>query len=251
MEAEQDAARASRQGRVSDEAVTRAVEAVIGVARASVRLPRDGDRGNLRIVFEAGADRQGVASRVASVLSARFRLRVAPEAIARLAETAEPAEASEPAETAEPAGAPTTGVERQPASSDRDGARPTIRGLEIDSSGLESEVRVTLGLHDQTVTGEATAAATTRARLRAVAAATLDAAGLLLAEIARLELDELDVVHDGDRSRVVATVSLLTYEAVERLVGAALVRDGDVERAVVRASLDAVNRRVQVLLLGT
>lgn len=246
MQAEQDAigaSGASDGGGVSDEAVTRAVEAIIGVARASVRLPRDGDRGNLRIVFEAGADRQEVASRVASVLSARFRLKVAPETIARLGESAEPEDT-----------APTGGAERPAPGSpdgDRNGARPTIRGLEIDGSGLEIEVRVALGLHDQTVTGRATAAATTRARLRAVAAATLDAAGLLLAEIARLELDELDVLDDGDQSRVVATVSLLTYEAVERLVGAALVREGDVERAVVRASLDAVNRRVQVLLLGT
>lgn len=240
MDAEQDARRAGRGIGVGDDAVSRAVEAVIGVARASVRLPGDGERGNLRIVFEAGADRREVAARVASVLSARFRLRIDPEAIARLAEEeAEEEEAEEPA--------PSTETEQVRTR----GGRPTIRGLEIDGSGLEVEVRVTLGLHDQTVTGTATAAATSRARLRAVGAATLDAAGLLLAEIARLELDELDVIEDDDHARVVATVSLLTYEAVERLVGAALVRDGDVERAVVRAALDAVNRRVQILLLGS
>lgn len=236
MSAEQDTGSASG---VSDEAVSRAVEAVIGVTRASVRLPGDRRRGNLRIVFDAGADRHEVAARVASVLSARFGLRIDPEAIARLAEREEavPTAAPEPSEGS-------TG-------GDLPGPRPTIRGLEIDGSGLEVEVRVTLGLHDQTVTGTATAAATTRARLRAVAVATLDAAGLLLAEIARLELDDLDVIDDPDQQRVMATVSLLTYESVERLVGAALVREGDLERAVVRAALDAVNRRVQVLLLGT
>lgn len=255
MDAEQDARRAGRGTGVSDDAVSRAVEAVIGVSRASVRLPRDGERGNLRIVFDAGADRREVAARVASVLSARFRLRIDAEAIARLAEeeeeeAEEPSASAPPVPSAETEPVPSVETEQAPQTRTR-GDRPTIRGLEIDGSGLEVEVRVTLGLHDQTVTGTATAAATTRARLRAVGAATLDAAGLLLAEIARLELDELDVIEDDDHARVVATVSLLTYEAVERLVGAALVRDGDVERAVVRAALDAVNRRVQILLLGS
>ncbi len=245
MDAEQDARRAGRGTGAGDDAVSRAVEAVIGVARASVRLPGDGERGNLRIVFEAGVDRREVAARVASVLSARFGLRIDPEAIARLAEEEEEEEAEEPSPSTPPVPSAETEQVRTR------GGRPTIRGLEIDGSGLEVEVRVTLGLHDQTVTGTATAAATSRARLRAVGAATLDAAGLLLAEIARLELDELDVIEDDDHARVVATVSLLTYEAVERLVGAALVRDGDVERAVVRAALDAVNRRVQILLLGS
>lgn len=238
MERDERAGGSTKPAGVSDEEVSRAVEAVLGVARASVRLPRDGQGGNLRIVFEAVADRPEVARRVATVLRNRFGLKVDPEAIERLSERAEVEEPE--AGTAQP----------EPQAPEADSHRPTIRGLEIDGSGLEVEVRVTLGLHDQTVTGRATAAATTRARLRAVGAATLDAVGLLVAEIARFELDELDVVETGDPARVVATVSLLTYEAVERLVGAALVRDGDVERAVVRATLDAINRRVQVLLIG-
>lgn len=235
MASEEGAAGPARPAGVGDDEVSRAVEAVAGVARASVQLPAADHGGNLRIVFEAGVDRPDVARRVSTVLRNRFGLRVDPAAIERLA--------AGTGQDETPAPEAGTAV---PAADDR----PTIRGLEIDGTGLDVQTRVTLGLHDQTVTGHATAAATTRARLRAVGTATLEAVGLLVAEIARFELDELDIVDSSEPARVVATVSLLTYESAERLVGAALVRDGDTERAVVRATLDAVNRRVQVLLIG-
>lgn len=122
--------------------------------------------------------------------------------------------------------------------------RPLIRRIEVGGAGLEVRARATLWLDGRTVLGEATAAATPAGRLRSAAQATLRALEQLLGGDTRLELDELDVEGDGQVQRVVARVGVLTWTGLESHVGVALVREGDPEHATVRATLDALNRRV-------
>ncbi len=96
--------------------------------------------------------------------------------------------------------------------------------------------------------GTADAASADSAVLEAVALATLRA-------IASLHIwgDEFGVVavstpHVGDVDVAVVQVECCRHLGTERLTGASEVRD-DVHRAVIRATLDAVNRRLPLLTL--
>jgi hypothetical protein len=51
----------------------------------------------------------------------------------------------------------------------------------------------------------------------------------------------------GNERTVLVSLTLLTSKGTERLTGAAGVRE-DVRQAVIRATLDALNRRLEMLL---
>jgi hypothetical protein len=62
-----------------------------------------------------------------------------------------------------------------------------------------------------------------------------------------VELEHLEVTTMGHEKTVVVLLTLLTAQGSEPLTGAAAVRD-DVRQAVIRATLDALNRRLEILL---
>ena len=126
-------------------------------------------------------------------------------------------------------------------------ARPVVRSLQVGEEGLVVTAEAVIALDGAEVRGSASAAATFKAGLRAVARATLVAVEQLLTVEAKLELESLAVDDDGEDARVVVTVTCLTHDGPEKLIGAALVRD-DAEDAAMRATLDAVNRRIGRLL---
>jgi len=115
------------------------------------------------------------------------------------------------------------------------------------TSGLEATAEVALQRGGTEVTGRASAGASRAGVHRAVAAATLRAVEQLVGETVRFELDHLELTTAGAQRTVVVSVTLLAAGRAERLTGAAHVRE-DVRQAVVRASLDAVNRRMDRLL---
>jgi hypothetical protein len=79
-----------------------------------------------------------------------------------------------------------------------------------------------------------------------VASATLNALEQLIGGRARFELEVIEVAPTGRDRTVLVNVTMLTNTGSERLTGAAGVRD-DVRQAAIRATLDAVNRRVEML----
>ena len=117
--------------------------------------------------------------------------------------------------------------------------RPSLSGVSISSSMWSSEAEVSLGEGDSQVVGQASGDKTPHG-LEVLARATLEAAGRLVPEV------EFGLVG-------ASLVTLLGREAVLVLVamddgpetlGGALVRHGPVSEAAVRATLDAVNRRL-------
>jgi hypothetical protein len=126
------------------------------------------------------------------------------------------------------------------------GERAAIRNL--DTSRDEREVRVTATLEHagRASSGLAMTIPTSMGVLRAVAEATLDALrgladGRLLAAVDRVSL--------GSPVEPIATVvvTMMSERGEESLIGASAIRD-DPERAVMRATLDALNRRVSTYL---
>lgn len=124
------------------------------------------------------------------------------------------------------------------------GLRLALRRVQLRTEGLVSTAAVTLGLDEGSWTGEGEAAATPTAVQRAVAVATARAVEAAIGGVARVEVEHVDVPVAGRERTALVVVSVVTGAGAERLSGASVVRQ-DVRQAVVRATLAAVNRRVE------
>ena len=207
--------------------IVAALKAVPGVAEADIE-PETGGPGVLRLGLLPGVDEVAVATRVGKLLRERFGLGVDADRVQLVEDAAIPPEV--------------------PAQRDDDRRmRPAIQRMHLTSTGLDITARVTLAHEGRTSMGECVGTATQSGVHRAVAGATLRAVEGLLNEPVRFELEHVEVAPTGrDRTALVA-MTMLSAAGGEKLTGAAVVRD-DARQAVIRATLDAVNRRVERLL---
>ena len=125
-----------------------------------------------------------------------------------------------------------------------DGIRARIRHLDTRVDISDVEVTATLGFGDREVARSARAVATEQGILRAVAEATLDALSELTGERLVAGIDSVAASVSGEPPIATVIVSLVTDRGDEALLGSSLVRK-DPQRAVMRATLDALNRRVE------
>ena len=220
-----------------------ALRAVPGVYEAGLEPDEEGGMSLLRLDLDPGVDEAEVASSVGRVLREQFGLGVDADRVQILEEmSALPAQVEDaPAGDDEPGGRD-GGVPRQ-----RAALRPAIARMHLVSSGLEVTATVSLTSGERTSAGEARGTASPSGVHRAVANATLRAVELLVDDRVRFELDHLEVTPMGAERTVVVALTLLSGRGTERLTGAAAVRE-DVRQAVIRATLDALNRRVEPLL---
>jgi hypothetical protein len=215
--------------------IVAALRDVPGVADADVQPDADGGMGMLRLGLEAGVDEVAVATSVGRLLRERFGLGVDAERV----QIVEDAEVHPVAESETEVG---IDVPHQ-----RVAGRPAISRMHLVSSGLDVTATVTLSSDGRTAAGESRGSASQSGVHRAVASATLRAVEELSGDIARFELDHLDVSQIGSDRMVIVALTMLSSRGTERLTGAAAVRE-DVRQAVIRATLDALNRRLEALL---
>jgi hypothetical protein len=221
------------------------VRALRGVARASVRWPEPEGPATLHIVFSAEADREAT---VQGVLEALHRVGHVDLSSLRMDLPRPPGASPEPRNTASgvappppPATAPREVAQRVAA------RRAVFSGMTVDRSDLDNRITVTLRIGDRTLTGRAEGLATRRATPRTAAAAALLALRDVLPGDTRLQLEWLEVVDAlaADRPAVVqSAVTCLSAGGEQTYLGSAIVRD-DLREAAVRATLDALNRRLE------
>jgi hypothetical protein len=204
--------------------IVAALRAVPGVAEADV-VPDDdgGGLGLLRLGLSPGVDEVQVASRVGRLLRERFGLGVDADQV-QLIEDAETLDVSS-----------------------QSGHRPVISRMQLVSSGLDVSASVSLTFQGQVVRGESTGTATQSGVQRAVAAASLHAVEQLISSRARFELEHVEVTASGRDRTALVSVTMVSGAGTDRLTGSAMVRE-DARQAVIRAVLDAVNRRLEPLL---
>jgi hypothetical protein len=130
-----------------------------------------------------------------------------------------------------------------PADGDDDAPRLAIARLTVTNDGLGVTATVTLLRGDLEFSGTADGPSTPTALHRIVAAATIRALSDLLGPEHRVDVEAVTVTQVGDGAVAVVQVVWATLDGTERLTGASEVRD-DPRRAVIRATLDAVNRRL-------
>jgi hypothetical protein len=211
--------------------IVAALREVPGVAEADVEPDGDGEGlGLLRLGLAPGVDEVEVASAVGRLLRERFGLGVDAERV-QLVEDMQ-ASLDDP------------DIEEEEDDESADRFRPAIRRMHIISSGLQVAAEVTLAVGDRSALGHAEGTATQSGVQRAVATATLRAVEDLLDGRARFELDLVEVAPTGRERAVLVAVTMLSSSGSEKLTGAANVRE-DVRQAAIRATLDALNRRVE------
>ena len=208
--------------------VVAALRAVPGVAEARVEPDAQGGVGVLRLGLDVDADEVEVATAVGRLLRERFGLGVDADRVQLVEGGSLP---SQPG----------------PATAAR-GRRAAITHVQIAAAGLDVTAHVTLGFGERSATGHSTGTATQSGVRRTVSVATLQAAEELVGGRARFEVEQVEVTTTGaERTVVVTVVMVSTTGGSERLSGSAVVRD-DVRQACVRATLAAVNRRLEPLL---
>ena len=118
-------------------------------------------------------------------------------------------------------------------------SRPELGAVVLTSTVWRSEAEVALGPQGEEVTGQASGEKTPHG-LSVLAQATLDAASKLAGGV-KIDLKGASLVNTFGREAVLV---VLQVENSAETMGAALVRDGPVSEAAVRATLDALNRRL-------
>lgn len=209
--------------------IVAALRTLPGVADAEVEPDGEGGLGLLRLGLVPGVDEVEVATAVGRLLREQFGIGVDAERV----QVVEDAELGLPLEVDLP--------------EQRGAQRPAISRMHLVSSGLDVTATVTLASSGRSAAGESRGTASQSGVQRAVAGATLRAVEELLDRAVRFELDHLEVNSLGGERTVLVALTLLSARGSERLTGAAAVRE-DVRQAVIRATLDALNRRVETLL---
>ncbi len=124
--------------------------------------------------------------------------------------------------------------------------RPRIKSINNQVSGVMATVTVDLELEGNPYIGEATGAASQTGRLRLVAQATLNAVEQYTHGSHSFALEDVTIVQLGREKVAVSCMALVTPLGEQTFVGSALVRQNDKD-AIVKATLDAINRRIGFL----
>jgi hypothetical protein len=124
-----------------------------------------------------------------------------------------------------------------------DPERLAISRLSLSADGLGMRATVTLSRGAMSCVGNADGPASPASVHRVVASATLNALQDVLGSGHRVDVEAVAITPLGDGQVAVVQVVWATVDGTERLTGASEVRD-DTRQAVIRATLDAVNRRL-------
>jgi hypothetical protein len=252
-----------------------AVKEVAGVRDASLRSTPAGAH-SLRLDLAEGADPAEVSRQVARLLQDRMGL----DAAMKAGDTPPPGfvpKQSTPAGTArlpradtlrdrpEAAGAATGVLDTLPEPEkidrgarplhpgERPGPRVVIDNVQVNTFGTDATVEVRLAVNGRIAAGEASGPAVDGYLLRLCATATAQAVDQLLADSehadgpARCFVEHAAAVPFGPMQIAVVVLLLSCGGWVEQLAGSAVVVSDD-RHAMVRATLAAVNRRLEALL---
>ncbi|KKM09842.1 hypothetical protein SY88_16765 [Clostridiales bacterium PH28_bin88] len=125
-------------------------------------------------------------------------------------------------------------------------ARPQLGGIELSTSGIQAEAKVTVFFNGEPFEGKVLGPNVVKNRLRLVAMAALGAVEAFLGGTARFMLEDVQKVSFAGREVIMVGVSLVTPRGEDTLLGTAM-SSGDDREAVARAALDAMNRRLALL----
>lgn len=124
--------------------------------------------------------------------------------------------------------------------------RPRIVSINASVAGVQAAASVTLEIDGREYVGAASGPASQTGRNRQVALAALDAVSQYVTEGTTFALEDVAIVQLGREKVAVACVTLVTPYGEQSFSGSALLRQNDKD-SIVRATLDAINRRIGLL----
>jgi hypothetical protein len=124
--------------------------------------------------------------------------------------------------------------------------RPRICAINATVSGVQASASVTLEMGGKEYIGTASGAASQTGRSRLVALAALDALSQYAEATVSFALEDVAVIPLGREKVAVSCVALVSGLGEQHFSGSALVRQNDND-SIVRATLDAINRRMGFL----
>jgi len=128
--------------------------------------------------------------------------------------------------------------------------RIKLAAVTFSVTGPRADCHVQLELAGDVYEGGASGANSAAGRLRLVAAATVGAVEQYFQSTPMFSVDDVVSVNLAGRRAVNVVLTLMTGAGEESFVGSSLVKD-DEREAVARATLDAINRRMAVLVKKT
>lgn len=130
-----------------------------------------------------------------------------------------------------------------------EGQRARIHSINANVSGIHASATVTLELEDELFVGEASGPGSHTGRMRLVAQATLNSVEDYAHGAVHFALEDVNVIQLGHERVAVACVQLVTPLGEQAFCGSAMVRQNEND-SIVRATLDAINRRMPFLTTG-
>ncbi len=128
-----------------------------------------------------------------------------------------------------------------------DSARLKLSDVFIALNGSQAEALVRLRMNGSSFEGQATGHSSSHSQFRLIASATLKAIEGKAGEEVALVLEDLNAaVNLSGHTVVVVFVNMIGPKGEEQLTGSAIVKQ-DIWKAVVNATLDAVNRRLGMI----
>jgi len=124
--------------------------------------------------------------------------------------------------------------------------RPRVCSINATVSGVQASASVLLEIDGQEYTGTSSGPASQTGRLRLVALATLDAVSQYADATTSFALEDVAIVKLGREKTAVSCIALVSGLGEQTFSGSAMVRQNDND-SVVRATLDAINRRMDFL----
>lgn len=122
--------------------------------------------------------------------------------------------------------------------------RPLFVGVSIQSLQKQSEVKVVLRVAGENFTGIASGLSTSRNHMRLFVEATIDALNTFNKYL--IVVEDVSTATLGRHTVVMVSVTLITSAGEQVLVGSAILKN-DYGEAVVKATLDAMNRRLVII----
>jgi hypothetical protein len=125
-------------------------------------------------------------------------------------------------------------------------ARPRICSINANVSGVQASASVELEIGGTEYVGNASGPASQTGRLRLVALAALDAVSQYTDATLSFALEDVAILKLGREKVAVSCIALVSSLGEQTFSGSAMVRQNDND-SVVRATLDAINRRMGFL----
>ncbi len=126
-------------------------------------------------------------------------------------------------------------------------ARPRIVSINTDLSGTRAKVQVVLELNGVVFEGISEGPASQTGRVRLVAEATLDAVEKIVQSPYSFALEDVVIIPLGREKAAVVCIAVVSSLGEETYTGSAVVRQNNKD-SVVKATLDAINRRFGFLI---